>query len=74
LRFVRYKTCLALDDVPIRRVYDDAFWAFLFKLVVYQAKQNTPEKIYDYLLPYVTSRHLCLSLIQAHTLFSNLGS
>lgn len=51
--FARYKTCLALDDVPIRRIYDDAFWAFLFKLVVYQAKQNTPEKIYDYLLPCV---------------------
>jgi hypothetical protein len=50
--FIRYKTCLALDDVPMKRVYDDAFWAFLFKLVVYQAKQNTAEKIYDYLLPY----------------------
>lgn len=56
----RYKTCLAFDNVPMNRIYDDTFWAFLFKLIVYKAKQNTPEKIYDYLLPYTVFPPLVL--------------
>jgi len=47
----------------MKRIYDDAFWAFLFKLVVYQAKQNTPDKIYDYLLPFLTGKPLEESLV-----------
>ena len=51
----RYKTCMALDNIPLHKVLDDALWACLLKLQVYPSKQNTPDKVYDLLLPYVAS-------------------
>ena len=49
---------MALDNIPLKRVYDDAFWAMLLKLVVYQHKHNTPDKIYDLLLPFLVQAPL----------------
>ncbi len=42
---------MVLDNVAIERVYDDAFWAMAFKVVVYATKYDTPDKIYELLLP-----------------------
>jgi hypothetical protein len=55
---------MALDNISPVRVLDDAFWAFLFKLVVYPAKQNTPDKIYDLLLPFLVDKPLEAALVE----------
>lgn len=60
----RYKTCMAFDNIPLKRVQDDAFWAMLLKLVVYPHKKNTPEKVYDLLLPFLVQAPLEAALAQ----------
>lgn len=42
---------MAFDNIPAKKMLDDAFWGFLFKLVVYPSEDNTPDKLYDLLLP-----------------------
>lgn len=37
---------------------DDIFWGFLFKLAVYPSKQNTPEKLYDLIVPFLVDKPL----------------
>ena len=50
----RYKTAMVLDNIAPQRIYDEAFWALLFKVGVYPTKFDTPDKIYDLLLPYAS--------------------
>eukprot|EP01087_Luapelamoeba_hula_P004848 TRINITY_DN1482_c0_g1_i1.p1 TRINITY_DN1482_c0_g1~~TRINITY_DN1482_c0_g1_i1.p1 ORF type:complete len:4317 (-),score=602.49 TRINITY_DN1482_c0_g1_i1:51-13001(-) len=61
---IMYKTCMALDNVSPHRVYDDAFWAMLFKLIVYPSDFNTPDKIYDLLLPFLVEKPLEAALVE----------
>ena len=45
---------MVLDNIAPQRIYDEAFWALLFKVGVYPTKFDTPDKIYDLLLPYAS--------------------
>ncbi|KAL6068400.1 Component of oligomeric Golgi complex 3 [Balamuthia mandrillaris] len=61
---IKYKTCMALDNIPASRVLDDGFWALLFKLVTYASKHNTPDKIYDLLIPFLVNKPLEEALVE----------
>ena len=55
---LRYRTSLTVDDIPSARMLDDAWWVLLFKLTVMQSKQNRPDKVYDWLLPWMADKPL----------------
>lgn len=55
---IKYKTVLAVKDVTAKKIMDDAFWALLFKLALIQSKQNTPDKLYDLLIPFLVDKPL----------------
>ena len=55
---LRYRTSLTIDDIPAARLLDDAWWLLLFKLTVMQSKQNRPDKVYDWLLPWMADQPL----------------
>lgn len=40
--------------MPLSKILDDGFWGCLLKLQVFPSKQNTPDKVYDLLIPYAS--------------------
>ena len=55
---LKYQTVLSVKEVPVAKIMDDAFWGLLFKLALMPAKQNTPEKLYDLLIPFLVDKPL----------------
>ena len=55
---LRYRTSLTVDNIPSTRMLDDAWWILLFKLTVVPSKQNRPDKLYDWLLPWMADQPL----------------
>jgi hypothetical protein len=55
---LQYQTVLSVKNVTAERMLDDAFWGMLFKLALYPSKQNTPDKLYDLLLPFLVDKPL----------------
>ena len=55
---LRYRTSLSVDNIPSSRMLDDAWWVMLLKLTVMQSKQNRPDKVYDWLLPWMADQPL----------------
>jgi hypothetical protein len=54
---LKYHVLFSVNDVTPIKIMDDAFWAFLFKLVVMpDPKFNTPQKLYAWLLPFLSSK------------------
>lgn len=53
---IKYHTVLTIKDVKPDKMMDDAFWGLLFKLSTVQSKFNSPEKLYDLLLPYLVDK------------------
>jgi hypothetical protein len=52
---IDFKLCMAMDDVPMARMLDDAWWLFVLKLV---KNGNSPSQLYDLLLPWLTDTPL----------------
>ena len=55
---IRYHVVLVVKDIAADKLKDDAFWAILLKLAVLPAKENTPEKLYNLLLPFLVDKPL----------------
>lgn len=54
---ISFKVCMALDDVSMSRVQDDAWWLFVLKLVS-DNKSVASTRLYDLLLPWLTDKPL----------------
>eukprot|EP01083_Nonionella_stella_P030773 84290_1 len=61
---IKYKNTIVIDDIAPDRILDDAWWAMVFKLIVYKSKLNGPERLYDYLLPFLTKKPLEASIFE----------
>jgi hypothetical protein len=55
---IQYQTVLTVKNIPAERMLDDAFWGMLFKLALYPSKQNTSDKLYDLLIPFLVDKPL----------------
>jgi hypothetical protein len=53
---IQYQTILSIKDITQQKIFDDMFWGTLLKLAIIPAKENTPEKLYDLLLPYLVDK------------------
>ena len=53
---IKYQTVLSVKDISQEKIFDDMFWGILLKLAILPAKENTPEKLYDLLLPYLVDK------------------
>lgn len=59
---IKYKTALVIDQVPLKKVVDEVFWAALFL-----AATSHPDKVYDVLLPLLKDRPLDSLLLDAES-------
>lgn len=70
---IKYQMVFSVSDVSQTKIMDDAFWAFLFKLAVYpDPKFNTSQKLYAWLVPFLTSKSTDL-IISESTLDRNIS-
>ena len=53
---IKYQTVLSIKNITQSKVDDDAFWGILLKLAILPAKENTSEKLYDLLIPYLVDK------------------
>lgn len=55
---VRHSFTFSLDNIPLVRLTDSAFWFALFRGLVFPHEQNGPQLLYETLLPYLNDRPL----------------
>jgi len=55
---IKYRTVMSIRNIRGEKMLDDAFWTFLLKMTVYGSRENTPDKIYDLLIPYLAEKDL----------------
>lgn len=53
---IKFQTVLVVRDITHAKIMDDAFWGLLFKLSAVPAKQNTPDKLYSLLVPFLVNK------------------
>lgn len=53
-----FQCVVSITNVTTAKILDDAFWGLLLKLMFYASKKNTPDKIYNLLLPYLVDKPL----------------
>jgi hypothetical protein len=53
---LKYQTTLVVKDVTSAKISDDAFWGILLKLAILPAKENSPDKLYNLLLPFLVDK------------------
>jgi hypothetical protein len=51
---MRYRLTVIVDDVSAAHVTDGAFWMVLFGMQVWPSSKNTPDLLYNQLLPYLS--------------------
>jgi hypothetical protein len=52
-----YQTILTVKEIQQQKIFDDIFWGILLKLAIIPSPQdNTSEKLYDLLLPYLVDK------------------
>jgi hypothetical protein len=54
--FLKYQIILTITNISQKKIFDDLFWGILLKLSILSSKENTPEKLYDLLLPYLVDK------------------
>jgi len=54
---IEYKVCMQMENVPMERMLDDAWWLFLLKLAS-QEDHPASKRLYDLLLPWLTDSPL----------------
>ena len=52
----KYKTCIALDDIPESKILDDGFWLMLMKMTIAPTDGDSPEKLYSLILPFLLDK------------------
>jgi hypothetical protein len=61
---IKYRTCMVLDKVTKKNALDDVFWMAIYNLTLSNQRGDTT-KFYDILMPFLTSKPLETSLVEA---------
>ena len=61
---IYYRTCMVLDNIPKKNVYDDVFWLTLYNMSI-TMRTGDMDRFYSILLPFLTGKPLEMSLVEA---------
>ena len=53
---MKYKCSVALNGISDEKMRSDTFWTFMFRLQKQPSPQNTPDKVYELLLPWLANK------------------